>query len=88
MAVVKKTNSFLARFVSIASMAAIVTVVAFYLYQSFQIDLIMRDLHGLHQEKQRLISETETLQAEVDRLSNIDRISKTAYEKFGLIFND
>ncbi len=66
----------------------VVVVVSSYLYQSFQIDLIMTDMHKLHQNKKQLLSETESLQAEVNRLANIDRISKIANEKFGLQFSD
>ena len=73
--------------VSIFSLGFIVTLVSIYLYQSFQIDLIMKDMHKMHQYKKQLISETESLQAEVGRLSNIDVISKTAKEKFDLHFS-
>jgi len=62
----------------------VVVVVSSYLYQSFQIDLIMADMHKLHQKKKQLLSETESLQAEVNRLSNIDRVSGIASEKFDL----
>lgn len=73
--------------VSIFSLGFIVALVSTYLYQSFQIDLIMKDMHKMHQYKKQLISETESLQAEVGRLSNIDVISKTAKEKFNLHFS-
>ena len=72
---------------SIFSLGFIVSLVSIYLYQSFQIDLIMKDMHKMHQYKKQLISETESLQAEVGRLSNIDVISKTAKEKFDLHFS-
>lgn len=74
-------------FVSVFSLGFIVALVSVYLYQSFQIDLIMKDMHKMHQVKQKLISETESLQAEVGRLSNIDVISKAAREKFDLHFS-
>ena len=73
--------------VSVLSLGFIVVIFSVYLYQSFQIDLIMKDLHQLHQEKKQLISETASLQSEIDRLSNIDVISKIAKEKFGLDFS-
>ena len=66
----------------------VVVIVSSYLYQSFQIDLIMTDMHELHQKKKQLLSETESLQAEVNRLSNIDRISRIARQQFNLHFND
>ena len=49
----------------------VVVVVSSYLYQSFQIDLIMSDMHSLHQKKKQLLSETESLEAEVNRLALI-----------------
>ena len=66
----------------------VVLVVSSYLYQSFQIDLIMKDMHVLHQKKKQLLSETESLQAEVNRLSNIDRISRIAAKDFNLTFSN
>lgn len=44
-------------------------------------------MHKMHQHKKQLISETESLQAEVGRLSNIDVISKIANEKFKLQYS-
>ena len=72
---------------SVFSLGFMVALVSVYLYQSFQIDLIMKDMHKMHQYKKQLISETESLQAEVGRLSNIDVISKAAREKFYLHFS-
>jgi len=83
----KSNNKFNNTFVSVLSLGIIVVFFSIYLYQSFQIDLIMKDLHNLHQQKKQLMSETESLQAEIDRLSNIDVISKAAREKYGLEFS-
>jgi hypothetical protein len=73
--------------VSVLSLGFVVTLVSVYLYQSFQIDLIMKEMHQMHQYKKQLLSETESLQAEVGRLSNVDVISKKAQENFGLHFS-
>lgn len=84
----KKSNNKLNNtVVSVLSLGIIVVFFSVYLYQSFQIDLIMKDLHQLHQQKKQLLSETESLQAEIDRLTNIDVISKMAGEKYGLQFS-
>ena len=84
----KKNNNKLNRtVVSVLSLGIIVVFFSMYLYQSFQIDFIMQDLHQLHQQKKQLLSETESLHAEIDRLSNIDVISKMAREKYGLEFS-
>ena len=47
----------------------------------------MKDLHQLEERKKQLISETELLRSQVDRLRNIDRISNIAREKLNLINN-
>lgn len=73
---------------SVFFLSTIVILISVYLYQSFQIDLIMKDLHSLQLTKERLMSETETLQGKVDRLSNIDRVSKIAQDKFNLEFSE
>lgn len=83
----KNNNKLNSTVVSVLSLGFIVVVFSIYLYQSFQIDLIMKDLHQLHQEKKQLISETASLQSEIDRLSNVDVIAKIAKEKFGLEFS-
>jgi cell division septum initiation protein DivIVA len=72
---------------SVLILGVIVTLVSVYLYQSFQIDLIMKDLHKMHQQKKELLSKNESLEAEIGRLTNIDVIAKTAMEKFDLHFS-
>ena len=83
----KNNNKKNSTVVSVLSLGIIVIFFSIYLYQSFQIDLIMKDLHKLTQQKKQLLSETESLQAEIDRMSNIDVISKIANEKYGLEFS-
>lgn len=57
------------------------------MYQKFKIDLIMKDLHRLEEQKKQLMSETELLRSQVARLRNIDRISGLARQKLNLINN-
>jgi len=66
-----------------------VLVLIFFLkmYQTFSVDLLMKDIHVLEQQKRLLLSQTEELQAEVNRLSNIDRITRLAQQKFHLVNN-
>ncbi len=64
-----------------------VLVISLGLYQTFQVDLLMQDLRKLEDERKNLLSETEQLQGEVDRLGNIDRIGKIASEKYHLVNN-
>ncbi len=84
----KKENKIWKTTGSVFFLIIVVVIVSSYLYQSFQIDLIMTEMHTLHLKKKQLLSETESLQAEVDRLGNIDRVSKIATEKFDLHFSD
>ncbi|GEM_PF-1541264 len=66
---------------------SIVFIAFLKMYQTFSIDLLMRDIHSLEQQKKQLVNQTEQLQAEVDRLSNIDRVSRLAAEKYHLMNN-
>lgn len=74
--------------VSVSVLIVVVLLISVYLYQSFQIDLNMKDLHALHEKRNQLLSETESLQAEVNRLGNIDRVARIAREQFNLEFSD
>ena len=57
------------------------------MYQTFTVDLLMKDLLVLQKQKMNLEHETSRLEAEVSRLKNIDRINKIAKEKLGLVSN-
>lgn len=84
----KKENRAMRIILMSALLLSIVFMFAAYVYQSLQIEFLMSDLHQLNQEKKMLISQTETLQSAVSRLSNVDRISKIAREKFNLVFSN
>ena len=58
------------------------------MYQGFQIDLLMKELPQLEEKQKNLLHSTEKLRGEVERLKNIDRITKIATEKLGLIPNE
>lgn len=66
---------------------AIVVIISMDMYQGFKVDLLMKDLHQLEQQKKRLLNETEQLRSEVNQKRNIDTISRAARKKFGLISN-
>ncbi len=68
--------------------ALLITAFALYVHQSTRIEVMMQETHMLYEQRRVLISETETLQAEVSRLSNVDRISSIAAREFGLVFDD
>lgn len=70
-----------------STLVFVILMLAAYLYQSFQIEFLMSDLHSLNQEKKMLINQTEILQAEISQLSNVDRIGHIAREKFKLVFS-
>ncbi len=65
-----------------------ITAFALYVHQSTRIEVMMQETHMLYEQRRVLLSETETLQAEVSRLSNVDRISSIAAREFGLVFDD
>jgi cell division protein FtsL len=84
----RKTNNRLSkRIYSIFILFGLVLVISLKMYQVFKVDLLMKDLRSLEQQKKQLVSQTEKLEAEVDRLSNIDRIGKIAVEKYNLVNN-
>ena len=84
----RKTNNRLSkRIYSILILFGLVLVISLKMYQIFKVDLLMKDLRRLEQQKKQLVSQTEKLEAEVDRLSNIDRIGKIAVEKYNLVNN-
>jgi cell division protein FtsL len=83
----KKKNTLKIKFYFFVSISALILLLSMDMYQKFKIDLIMKDLHQLEERKKQLMSETELLRSQVDRLKNIDRISKIAKEKLNLINN-
>ncbi len=83
----KTDNRLSKRIYSIFILFGLVLVISLKMYQVFKVDLLMKDLRSLEQQKKQLVSQTEKLKAEVDRLSNIDRIGKIAVEKYNLVNN-
>ena len=83
----KKNKTLRIKFYFFISISAIILLLSMDMYQKFKIDLIMKDLHRLEEKKKQLLSETELLRSEVNRLRNIDRISGIARDKLGLINN-
>lgn len=83
----KTDNRLSKRIYSILILFGLVLVISLKMYQVFKVDLLMKDLRSLEQQKKQLVSQTEKLKAEVDRLSNIDRIGKIAVEKYNLVNN-
>ncbi len=83
----KKNKALKIKFYFFVSISAVILLLSMDMYQKFKIDLVMKDLHQLEERKKQLISETELLRSEVDRLKNIDRISKIAKEKLNLVNN-
>ena len=84
---VKNKKSRFGGAISLMTVFAIVLLVTIKLYQMFSVDLMMKDLHELEQKKTRLLSETASLEAEVQRLKNIDRITRIATKDLGLVTN-
>ena len=65
----------------------IVIIVSLKMYQMFTVDLIMKDMMVLRQQKIKLESETARLETEVSRLKNIDRIGEIARTELKMIRN-
>ncbi len=83
----KTSQSVLKKIFSYGVLFSFLLVIFLKMYQVFTIDLIMKDLRSLSKQKEKLVSETARLQAEVDRLQNYDRISRIATTRLGLVAN-
>ena len=83
----KKNKTIKVKFYFFISISAIILLLSMDMYQKFKIDLIMKDLHQLEEQKKQLLSETELLRSQVDLLRNIDRISGIARDKLNLVNN-
>jgi len=71
-----------------AILFSLVFVISLRMYQGFKIDLLNKELPKLEEKRKQLLDVTEKLRSEVNRLKNIDRISKIAREKLGLVPNE
>ena len=76
------------RFLTLGVLFAVIFFISLRMYQGFQIDLLMKELPQLEEKKKNLLHSTEKLRSEVERLKNIDRITKIAREKLGLVPNE
>lgn len=71
-------------FIRVLLLFGLVMMFGLKLMIHFKVDLLMRDVRLLEVKRNQLISERERMIAEVNRLKNIDRISRIAEEKLGL----
>jgi len=69
------------------ALAAIVAVLFLKAYQVISVDLLMKEMLKLEQTRNGLLDEVQQLQSKVNKLSNIDRISKKAREQYKLVNN-
>jgi cell division protein FtsL len=83
-----KKKNFLGRAYGFGIIFVVVFIVFLKMYQMFTVDLIMKDMMTLRQQKIKLESETARLETEVSRLKNIDRISEIARTKLNMIRNN
>ncbi len=82
-----KKKNILGRAYGFGLIFVIVSIVFLKMYQMFTVDLIMKDMMTLRQQKIKLESETARLETEVSRLKNIDRIGEIARTKLNMIRN-
>jgi len=72
-------------FKSFFRILAVVLVVSLYIYQSVLVDDLAMEFRQKELIRARLLHENSTIQAEIDQLTNINRIEKMAKEKFELV---
>ncbi|HID38702.1 MAG TPA: hypothetical protein EYP36_04215 [Calditrichaeota bacterium] len=76
------------RFLAFSVLFVFIFILSLRMYQGFRIDLLMKELPQLEEKKKNLLHVTEKLRSEVERLKNIDRITRIAREKLGLVLNE
>ncbi len=57
----------------------------FYIDNVFKINSLMREIHSISKENQKIRDENTLLRMEINKLTSLERISKIAEEKLGLI---
>jgi len=82
-----KTGKILPKVLSLIILFGIILTVAARQYMIFKIDLLLSDIPKLEQRVNDLKSKTESRQAAVNRLSNIDRITRIAGEQLHMVPN-
>ena len=71
-------------FIRVLLLFGLVMMLGVKLMIHFKVDLLMRDVRLLEVKRNQLLSERERMITEVNRLKNIDRISRIAEQKLGL----
>lgn len=57
----------------------------FYIDNVFKINNLMKDIHTISKENQRIRDENTLLRMEINKLTSLERISKIAEEKLGMV---
>lgn len=60
-------------------------MMVFYVDNVFKVNSLMKDIQTITKNNQRLKDENTFLRMEINRLSSLERISKIAEEKLGLV---
>ena len=71
-------------FKSYLRILAVFLIIGLYQYQSIRIDILARKVRSLEMKRNQLRNKKASLQADIDQLTNINRIEKIAEEKFHL----
>lgn len=83
-----KTGQVLPKVLSALILIGIVLALASRQYMIFKIDLLLSDIPKLEQKVNDLKSKAESRQAAVNRLANIDRITRVAGEQLHMVPNN
>lgn len=71
---------FIFMFIIISSVLTI-----FYIDNVFKVNGLMKDIHSINKENQKIQNENTLLRMEINKLTSLERISKIAEEKLGMI---
>ncbi len=83
-----KTGQVLPKVLSALILIGIVLALASRQYMIFKIDLLLSDIPKLEQKVNDLKSKAESRQAAVNRLANIDRVTRLAGEQLHMVPNN
>jgi cell division protein FtsL len=83
----KTQHNFSKRMKSILILFLLLVIPFLKVYLSIKVDSVLQDVRTAEMKKKKVLSETERLRSNIERLQNIDRVSKIADEKLGMVIN-
>lgn len=61
------------------------TLTIFYIDNVFKVNSLVKEIHAITKENQKIRDENTFLKMEINKLTSLERISKIAEEKIGMV---